>query len=224
MANNEKTEISPKKPSMAKGPMGHGPMGMGVGQKPKNFKKSAKNLLLSLKGHYFVIILALAFAVASTTFNIVAPNIIKNMGEVILIGGTRIDMGKIAYYGIILICLYVSSSILNYVQGIIMAKISAKITQKYRSDIIAKVNKLPLKYFDSNSYGDTLSRITNDVDTLGQSLSDSLSSTISSVTMLVGAIIMMLVNSPLLTLVMVAMMPISIGLILRKNCYNIRFR
>lgn len=214
MANHEKTEISPKKPPMAKGPMGHGPMGMGVGQKPKNFKKSAKNLLLSLKGHYFVIILALAFAVASTTFNIVAPNIIKNMGEVILIGGTRIDMGKIAYYGIILICLYVSSSILNYVQGIIMAKISAKITQKYRSDIIAKVNKLPLKYFDSNSYGDTLSRITNDVDTLGQSLSDSLSSTISSATMLVGAIIMMLVNSPLLTLVMVAMMPISIGLIL----------
>lgn len=210
MANNHKTNVSPKKP-MGRGPMG---MGMGAGEKPKNFKKSVKNLIASFKGHYFVIILALAFAVASTTFNIVAPNIIKQMGELIVIGGLNINLGKISYYGIILVCMYGISAILNYVQGIIMARISSRISQKYRSDIIKKINKLPLKYFDNNSYGDTLSRITNDVDTLGQSLNDSLSTTISSVTMILGAVIMMLANSPLLTLVMVVMIPISIGLIL----------
>ncbi len=210
MANNHKTNVSPKKP-MGRGPMG---MGMGAGEKPKNFKKSVKNLIASFKGHYFVIILALAFAVASTTFNIVAPNIIKQMGELIVIGGLNINLGKISYYGIILVCMYGLSAILNYVQGIIMARISSRISQKYRSDIIKKINKLPLKYFDNNSYGDTLSRITNDVDTLGQSLNDSLSTTISSVTMILGAVIMMLVNSPLLTLVMVVMIPISIGLIM----------
>ncbi len=210
MANNHKTNVSPKKP-MGRGPMG---MGMGAGEKPKNFKKSVKNLIASFKGHYFVIILALAFAVASTTFNIVAPNIIKQMGELIVIGGLNINLGKISYYGIILVCMYGLSAILNYVQGIIMARISSRISQKYRSDIIKKINKLPLKYFDNNSYGDTLSRITNDVDTLGQSLNDSLSTTISSVTMILGAVIMMLANSPLLTLVMVVMIPISIGLIM----------
>lgn len=210
MANNHKTNVSPKKP-MGRGPMG---MGMGAGEKPKNFKKSVKNLIASFKGHYFVIILALAFAVASTTFNIVAPNIIKQMGELIVIGGLNINLGKISYYGIILVCMYGISAILNYVQGIIMARISSRISQKYRSDIIKKINKLPLKYFDNNSYGDTLSRITNDVDTLGQSLNDSLSTTISSVTMILGAVIMMLANSPLLTLVMVVMTPISIGLIM----------
>ena len=210
MANNHKTNVSPKKP-MGRGPMG---MGMGAGEKPKNFKKSVKNLIASFKGHYFVIILALAFAVASTTFDIVAPNIIKQMGELIVIGGLNINLGKISYYGIILHCMYGISAILNYVQGIIMARISSRISQKYRSDIIKKINKLPLKYFDNNSYGDTLSRITNDVDTLGQSLNDSLSTTISSVTMILGAVIMMLANSPLLTLVMVVMIPISIGLIM----------
>ena len=210
MANNHKTNVSPKKP-MGRGPMG---MGMGAGEKPKNFKKSVKNLIASFKGHYFVIILALAFAVASTTFDIVAPNIIKQMGELIVIGGLNINLGKISYYGIILVCMYGISAILNYVQGIIMARISSRISQKYRSDIIKKINKLPLKYFDNNSYGDTLSRITNDVDTLGQSLNDSLSTTISSVTMILGAVIMMLANSPLLTLVMVVMIPISIGLIM----------
>lgn len=210
MANNHKTNVSPKKP-MGRGPMG---MGMGAGEKPKNFKKSVKNLIASFKGHYFVIILALAFAVASTTFNIVAPNIIKQMGELIVIGGLNINLGKISYYGIILVCMYGISAILNYVQGIIMARISSRISQKYRSDIIKKINKLPLKYFDNNSYGDTLSRITNDVDTLGQSLNDSLSTTISSVTMILGAVIMMLANSLLLTLVMVVMIPISIGLIM----------
>lgn len=212
MANRQE-QVSSKKPS---GPMaGRGPMGMGgTGAKAKNFKKSMMSLLGSLKGYRVVIILALAFAIASTTFNLVAPNVIKKIGEIIVAGGFSIDMGKIAYYGVVLIILYALSAILNYVQGIIMAKITANVTEKYRRDISQKINKLPLKYFDSNSFGDTLSRITNDVDTLGQSLSESLSTIVSSITMIIGAVIMMLVNSPLLTLVVILMMPISIGLTL----------
>lgn len=211
MANQE--QVSSNKP---RGPMaGRGPMGMrGSGAKAKNFKKSMMSLLSSLKGYRVIIILALAFAVASTTFNLIAPNVIKDMGEIIVAGGFSIDMGKIAYYGVVLIILYALSAVLNYVQGIIMAKITANVTEKYRRDISQKINRLPLKYFDSNSFGDTLSRITNDVDTLGQSLSNSLSTIVSSVTMIIGSVIMMLVNSPLLTLVVIVMMPISIGLTL----------
>lgn len=211
MANQE--QVSSNKP---RGPMaGRGPMGMrGAGAKAKNFKKSMMSLLSSLKGYRVIIILALAFAVASTTFNLIAPNVIKDMGEIIVAGGFSIDMGKIAYYGVILIIMYALSAVLNYVQGIIMAKITANVTEKYRRDISQKINRLPLKYFDSNSFGDTLSRITNDVDTLGQSLSNSLSTIVSSVTMIIGAVIMMLINSPLLTLVVIVMMPISIGLTL----------
>lgn len=207
----EKQKTSQKSMPMRKGPGGRGP---GNFEKPKNFKKSMKSLIGSLKGHYIIIIMALAFAVASTTFNIVAPTIVKKIGETIVIGKMSIDMGKIAYYGIVLIVMYVLSAILSYVQGLIMARITSRVTQRYRNDISKKINRLPLRYFDTTSFGDTLSRITNDVDTLGQSLSNSLSSIITSVTMIVGAVIMMLVNSLLLTLVAIAIMPISIGLVL----------
>lgn len=208
----EKEKTSQKTMPMRGGPGGgRGPRNF---EKPKNFKKSMKSLIGSLKGYYVIIIIALAFAVASTTFNIVSPTIIKKLGETIVIGGMSIDMGKIAYYGIILIVMYVLSAVLNYVQGLIMARITSKVTQRYRSDISKKINRLPLRYFDNTSFGDTLSRITNDVDTLGQSLSNSLSSIITSVTMILGAIIMMLVNSPLLTLVAIAMMPISISFVI----------
>lgn len=206
----EKEKTSQKVP-MRKGPGGRGSNNF---EKPKNFKKSVKSLVGSLKGYYVIIIMALAFAVASTTFNIIAPTIVKKIGETIVIGGLSIDMGKIAYYGFVLITIYVLSAVLNYVQGLIMAKITSNVTRRYRQDISTKINRLPLRYFDNNSFGDTLSRITNDVDTLGQSLSNSLSSIISSLTMIIGAIIMMLVNSPLLTLVAIAMMPISTGLVL----------
>lgn len=182
--------------------------------KPKNFKKSMKSLITSLKGHYFIIILALSFAVASTTFSIISPTIIKKIGEVIVVGGTHIDMGKVGYYGIIILVMFVLSSILNYLQGLIMSRITSRVTYKYRKDISEKINRLPLKYFDSTSFGDTLSRITNDIDRLADSLSQSLSNIISSITMIIGAVIMMLVNSPLLTLIALAVMPLSIGFVI----------
>lgn len=194
----------------------HGPgrPGMGSTAKAKDFKKSFIKLGKSLKGFKWMIIMALVFAIASTVCNIVAPTIIKNLGEVIIVGGKNIDMGRVAHYGIVLICLYVGGGVLNFLQSFIMAKVTAVVTKQYRTDISKKINRLPLKYFDNNQIGDTLSRVTNDVDTLGQSLANSLSSVITSVTMIIGAIIMMFVNSWLLTLVVLAIMPISIGLVL----------
>ncbi len=203
-----------RKVAPMRGPMGRGGV---TGEKAKNFKKSIVRLAKSLSGFKWLIIMSLAFAIASTTLNIVSPTIIKKLAEVIVKAGfenVAIDMAKVAYFGIILICMYVGSSILNFLQSFIMAKVTAVITKKYREGISKKINRLPLKYFDDNSIGDTLSRVTNDVDTLGNSLSNSLSSVISSVTMIIGSVIMMFVNSWLMTLVVIAIMPISIGLVL----------
>lgn len=203
-------ERQTRKVSPMRGPGGHG---MGSTAKAKNFKKSFIQLGKSLKSFKWMIIVALVFAVASTALNIISPTIIKNLGEVIIVGGKNIDMSRVMHYGIVLICMYVGSGILNFLQGFIMAKVTAVVTKQYRTDISKKINRLPLKYFDNNQIGDTLSRVTNDVDTLGQSLANSLSSVISSVTMIIGAVIMMFVNSWLLTLVAFAIMPISIGLV-----------
>ena len=204
-------ERQTRKVSPMRGPGGHG---MGSTARAKNFKKSFIQLGKSLKSFKWMIIVALVFAVASTALNIISPTIIKNLGEVIIVGGKNIDMNRVMHYGIVLICMYVGSGILNFLQGFIMAKVTAVVTKQYRTDISKKINRLPLKYFDNNQIGDTLSRVTNDVDTLGQSLANSLSSAISSVTMIIGAVIMMFVNSWLLTLVTLAIMPISIGLVL----------
>ena len=204
-------ERQTRKVSPMRGPGGHG---MGSTARAKNFKKSFIQLGKSLKSFKWMIIVALVFAVASTALNIISPTIIKNLGEVIIVGGKNIDMNRVMHYGIVLICMYVGSGILNFLQGFIMAKVTAVVTKQYRTDISKKINRLPLKYFDNNQIGDTLSRVTNDVDTLGQSLANSLSSAISSVTMIIGAVIMMFVNSWLLTLVTFAIMPISIGLVL----------
>ena len=200
-------------------PMHRGPMGRGMpaGDKAKNFKKSFARLAKSLSVFKWMIFISLAFAIASSAINIGAPSVIESLTKVIfkaVNSGAAIKMARVAYFGIILICMYVGSSILNLLQSFIMAKVTAVITKKYREDISKKINRLPLKYFDNSSIGDVLSRVTNDVDTLGQSLSNSLSSVISSVTMILGSVIMMFVKGWLMTLVVLAIMPISLGLIM----------
>lgn len=200
-------------------PLHRGPMGRGMpaGDKAKNFKKSFARLAKSLSVFKWMIFISLAFAIASSAINIGAPSVIESLTKVIfkaVNSGAAIKMARVAYFGIILICMYVGSSILNFLQSFIMAKVTAVITKKYREDISKKINRLPLKYFDNSSIGDVLSRVTNDVDTLGQSLSNSLSSVISSVTMILGSVIMMFVKGWLMTLVVLAIMPISLGLIM----------
>ena len=196
---------------------GGGPMGMSMSvEKPKSFKKSMGKFIKYLAPFYVVIAVSLILAIAGTACSIVGPDLLGKMTDsvqVVLLG-LPIDFGLITYYAIWLVGLYGVSFIFNYIQGFIMAKIAVKVGQNMRSQISQKINKLPLKYFDKNSYGDTLSRVTNDVDTISQTLNQSLSSIITSITMVIGIFIMMLTISWELTLVAIVTIPLGIILIM----------
>ena len=185
--------------------------------KAKNFKKSFKRLILSLKPHYVSIIFGLLFAMLGTVLALALPNVMKIISEEIFTAvelNISIDLQRVMTVAIWLIAMCISSALFEYLQGIIMAKISAKVTKNMRTQISEKINRLPLKYFDSQTYGDILSRVTNDVDTIGQSLNSNLSSIITCVTMVIGALVMMFVNSWQLTLITLASTPVSIVIVL----------
>ena len=185
--------------------------------KAKNFKKSFKRLILSLKPHYVSIIFGLLFAILGTVLALALPNVMKIISEEIFTAvelNISIDLQRVMTVAIWLIAMCISSALFEYLQGIIMAKISAKVTKNMRTQISEKINRLPLKYFDSQTYGDILSRVTNDVDTIGQSLNSNLSSIITCVTMVIGSLIMMFVNSWQLTLITLASTPVSIVIVL----------
>lgn len=194
---------------------GKGPKVAAGMTKPKNFKKSMGQFVKYLSPFYVAIIVAIILAIAGTICSIVGPDLIGKMTNVAYtpMFGIPIDFGKITYYGIWLVVLYALSFLFNYIEGFIMSKISVRVAQKMRSEISAKINRLPLRYFDRNSYGDTLSRVTNDVDTISQTLNQSLSSLIVAVTMFVGVFIMMLTISWQLTLVAVVTIPIGMLII-----------
>ena len=128
-------ERQTRKVSPMRGPGGRG---MGSTAKAKNFKKSFIQLGKSLKSFKWMIVVAIVFAIASTALNIISPTIIKNLGKVIIVGGKNIDMSRVMHYGIVLICMYVGSGILNFLQGFIMAKVTAVVTKQYRTDISKK--------------------------------------------------------------------------------------
>ncbi|MEG1581723.1 MAG: ABC transporter ATP-binding protein [Clostridia bacterium] len=204
MAN---TTTSKKPPMMGK--MGHGRNSF---EKSKNFKKSFKELILYLKPYSWGIVFALIFAILGTTFAIIGPKILALITEEIIKGiypGASINFIKITNVGIILVALYAFSFLLNFLQQYIMNTIIAKISKNMRSEISLKINNLPLHYYDDKSFGDLLSRMTNDVDTLGQSLNQSLSSFITSLTMFIGTIIMMFTISLELTLIALISIPLT---------------
>lgn len=185
--------------------------------KAKNFKSSIKQLLFALKPYSVQIIFALAISVIGTILTLVLPNITKQIGSEIMtssILGIKIDMSKIMSISIYIICLVLISSIFSYFQGFIMSGVSARVTKKFREQISQKINKLPLKYFDNQTYGDILSRVTNDVDTIGQTLNQNLSNIVTCITMVIGSIIMMFANSWQLTLITLCATPISMILVL----------
>ncbi len=202
-----------------RGPMG-GPGGMMHGEKAKDFKGTLRKLL-GYMGRYKIAILFVAiFAVGGTTFNILGPKILgKATTEIFeglvgkLSGGSGIDFGKIARILLLLLGMYVLSALLTFIQGILMTGIIQKICYRFREDISRKINRMPMKYFESRTVGEVLSRITNDVDTLGQGLSQSVTQLISAVTTLIGVLIMMLSISPLMTLIALVILPISAVLI-----------
>ena len=203
------------------GPMGGGPHGgMGAGEKAKDFKGTIRKLMKYLSEYKIGLIFVLLFAIGSTIFNIAGPKILgKATTEIFtglvgkVSGGSGIDFEKIAHILIFLMCLYVTSAIFSFVQGYIMTGVSQKLTYRLRKEISEKINRMPMNYFDTRTHGEVLSRVTNDIDTLSQSLNQSATQIITSFTTIIGVLIMMLSISPLMTLVALLILPISLGLI-----------
>ena len=215
-----------KRPApMRRGPMGHGPMG--GGEKAKDFKGTLRQLLRYMGRYKIGIIVVMIFAVGSTVFNVIGPKI---MGEATTgladglmekIQGTGgIDFGFIGRILWLVLGLYVVSAVFNFVQGYIMTGVTQKICYRMRREISEKINRMPMKYFETRTYGEVLSRITNDVDTLGNGLNQSVTQLITSVSTLVGVVIMMLSISPLMTLITLVILPVSmslIGIVIKKS-------
>lgn len=203
------------------GPMGGGPHGgMGAGEKAKDFKGTIRKLMKYLSEYKIGLIFVLLFAIGSTIFNIAGPKILgKATTEIFtglvgkVSGGSGIDFEKIAHILIFLMCLYVTSAIFSFIQGYIMTGVSQKLTYRLRKEISEKINRMPMNYFDTRTHGEVLSRVTNDIDTLSQSLNQSSTQIITSFTTIIGVLIMMLSISPLMTLVALLILPISLGLI-----------
>ena len=201
---------------------GRGPMGRGMqpGEKPKDLKSSLGKLLSYIGNFKAAIIVVMIFAAASTVFNVIGPKTLGKAttalseGLMAKIQGTgSIDFTYIGQILLFVLGLYVCSAAFNFIQGWIMTGVTQKICYRMRKEISRKINRMPMKYFESRTYGEVLSRITNDVDTLGQGLNQSITTIITSVATLVGGLIMMLSISPLMTLIAIVILPISMALI-----------
>lgn len=201
------------------------PRGRGRGpqmsnEKAKDFKGTMKKLMAYLSAYKIGIFFVIVFAIGSTIFNIVGPKILgKATTEIFkglvrkVSGGSGIDFDKITHIVLTLLCLYLTSAVFSFVQGYIMTGVSQKLTYRLRKEISEKINRLPMNYFDKQTHGEVLSRITNDVDTLSQSLNQSATQVITSTTTIIGVLIMMLSISPLMTVVALLILPVSMGLI-----------
>lgn len=211
MADETKTQIP--KPTRQRGPMGR-MGGMRRGEKAKDFKGTMRQLLGYIGQHKIAVFAAVAFAVCSVIFNIVGPKVLGQVttklfeGLVAKVNGTGdVDFDWIAKTLGFLLCLYLASSACSLVQGWLMTGVTQKICYRMRKEIAAKVAVVPMSYFNGHSKGDVLSRITNDVDTLGQSLNQSVTQLITSVTQIIGVLVMMLSISLPLTGVTVLTLP-----------------
>lgn len=211
MADETKTQIP--KPTRQRGPMGR-MGGMRRGEKAKDFKGTMRQLLGYIGQHKIAVFAAVAFAVCSVIFNIVGPKVLGQVttklfeGLVAKVNGTGdVDFAWIAKTLGFLLCLYLASSACSLIQGWLMTGVTQKICYRMRKEIAAKIAVVPMSYFNGHSKGDVLSRITNDVDTLGQSLNQSVTQLITSVTQIIGVLVMMLSISLPLTGVTVLTLP-----------------
>ncbi|MCI9082689.1 MAG: ABC transporter ATP-binding protein [Lachnospiraceae bacterium] len=205
--------------------MGHGPGGMVPGEKAKNFRGTLKKLLQYMGRYKVGVLFVLIFAVASTVFGIAGPKILGNattelfQGLVAKVSGTgQIDFQRIGEILLFLLAIYLFSALCSFIQGYIMTGITQKICFRFREDISQKINRMPMKYFESRTVGEVLSRITNDVDTLGQGLNQSVTQLITSIATLVGILVMMLSISPVMTLIALVILPVSgifIGIVVK---------
>jgi len=201
--------------------MGGGPMGgMAPGEKPKDFKGTIKKLFVYMKKYRVALVFVCVFSALSSIFNIIGPRVLSGAITELFTGlvakqtgSGAIDFDKILGILITLLVLYLAALAFGMIQGWIMSTVTQKTGYDLRKRISEKIHRMPMKYFESHSFGDVLSRITNDVDTLTQSLGQSVTQLITSVTNIVGALVMMLIISPIMTLIAIVMLPLSIGII-----------
>ena len=215
---NQESAYRPPRRRGPRGPMGG--RGMMPGEKPKNLKKSLTTLMRYMGKYKFGIFAVVIFAACSTVFSVVGPKILGKAttelytGLMAKIQGTGvIDFGRIGQILLFVLGLYLCSALLSFLQGWIMTGITQKVCYRLRKEISQKINRMPMKYFESRTYGEVLSRITNDVDTLGQGLNQSITTIITATATMIGVLIMMLSISPLMTLIAIIILPISMGLI-----------
>ena len=203
-----------------RGPMGGPGRGMAPGEKAKDLKGTMVKLIKYMRRFYVPIVMVIIFAIASTVFNIVGPTILGDATTEIfkglvrkVSGGSGIDFDKVTHILLMLLSLYVASAIFSFIQGLIMTHVSNNVSYQMRKDISEKIHRMPMKYFESRTYGEVLSRVTNDVDTLGQSLNQSMTQIITSATQIVGVFIMMIRISIPMTIAVLLTLPLSMGLI-----------
>ncbi len=193
-----------------------GPGGMMIGEKAKDFKGTLFRLLNYIGKYKMAVLVVLIFAVGSTVFNVYGPKVLSRAtsdlfeGLVAKVSGTGgIDFEAIGRTLLFLLGLYILSTVFNFIQGWIMTGVTQNICYRMRREISEKINRMPLEYFESRTVGEVLSRITNDVDTLGMSLNQSVTQLITSIATIVGVLVMMLTISPLMTLIVLLILPIS---------------
>lgn len=200
--------------------MGGPGRGMMPGEKPKDFKNSIEKLVRYLGRYWYAIVAVMIFAAVSTVFSVAGPKVMARATNALVeglgkkIAGTGfIDFTYIAKVLLFTLGLYICSAVFSFIQGMIMTGITQKTCYRMRKEISEKINRMPMKYFESRTYGEVLSRITNDVDTLGQSLNQSVTQIITSVATLVGTLVMMISISGIMTLISLVILPVSAILI-----------
>jgi ABC-type multidrug transport system, ATPase and permease components len=224
--SNEEMQQSKATPPRRRGGggMGMGPGGPGMmpGEKAKDFKGTMKKLLSVLSKYKIGFLFVLLFAVGSTVFTVIGPTILGNATNVItdgiiskIKGGDGIDFTKLENILFSLILMYVASAVFSFIMGLILTGITQRVTYKFRRDISEKIHRMPMNYFDTTSHGEILSRVTNDIDTLGQSLNQSLAQLVTSVITIIGVLIMMIRISIPMTLLALLILPIS-GFVVSK--------
>ena len=225
--SNERNMNSASRPKRGMGgPMGHG-RGMAPGEKAKDFKGSIGKMLRYMGKYKIAVVFVMIIAACSTVFSVVGPKVLGKattalasglMAKVAETGG--IDFTYIGKILLFVLGLYLLSSVLSFIQGWIMTGITQKICYRMRKEITEKINRMPMKYFESRTYGEVLSRITNDVDTLGMGLNQSVTQIITSTATIIGVLVMMLSISPLMTLIALVVLPVSgicVSLVVKKS-------
>nr|WP_124101249.1 ABC transporter ATP-binding protein [Ruminococcus sp. Marseille-P6503] len=219
MENREYTGNAPKRGPMSRGPMG-GRMGRGAGEKAKDFTGTWKKLLLYCKKYFPAILTAVICAVVGTVFTLLGPDKLSDLTKVITDGLlSGIDLKAVNRIGLTLVAFYAAGAVLSMLQHFIMATVTQRVSQRMRGDISRKIHRLPMWFYNRTSTGDVLSRVTNDVDTISQSMNQSIGNLISAVTLFLGSLVMMLITNVAMTLtaVIATLIGFSLMLLITKH-------